>query len=88
MNRSTSQTASIAPLEEDLLELYLTLPKEQREKRFSDTARAAEITGLSIRTIQFWIESGLVQAVNVGRKYRVDLLSLREHLKRQIHERA
>jgi len=71
--------------DEQLLELYLSLPKRERDEKFADTARAAEITGLSVRTIQFWVECGLVQAVTVGRKYRVDLDSLREHLKRQLH---
>jgi excisionase family DNA binding protein len=88
VNRNISPTATIDLLAEELLELYLSLPEKQREERFTDTARAAEISGLSVRTIQFWIESGAVQAVSVGRKYRVDLNSLREYLKCQIHKRA
>jgi len=77
---------SVSP-EEELLELYLSLPKKQREERFINTAHAAELTGLAVRTIQFWIENGTVRAVPIGKKYRVDLISLREHLKRQVEKR-
>ena len=72
----------------DLLNLYLSLPKKQREQRFMDTAHAAAITGLSIRTIQLWIERGVVQAVPVGKKYQVELSSLRDYLTRQVDKRA
>ena len=70
--------------EESLLDFYLLLPVQQRQERFVDTLRAAEITSLSVRTIQFWIECGRVDAVIIGRKYRVDLSSLRRYLKEQI----
>ena len=86
MNHNTSPIA-IDLQDDELLDLYLSLPKNQREKRFADTARAAEITGLAVRTIQLWIETGMVQAVIVGRKYRVDLLSLRQYLKSQSDKR-
>lgn len=81
MKRKTSLTTPVNLTDEELLELYLSLPKEQREKRFIDTAQAAEITGLSVRTMQSWIESGVVRAVHIGKKYQVDLDSLREYLK-------
>ena len=71
-----------------MLDQYLSLPKKQREQRFMDTAHAAEITGLSIRTIQLWIERGVVHAVPVGKKYQVELGSLRDYLKRQVDKRA
>ena len=69
-----------------LLDLYLSLAYVERDKRFACTMRAAEITGLSVRTIQFWIECGYVQALYIGRKYRVDLDSLRLHLKTQMEK--
>ena len=68
----------------DLLSLYLALPPPSRAKTFVSTARAAEITGVSMRTIQLWIESGAVRAILVGRKYRIVLESLRAHLESQI----
>lgn len=88
VNSNTSPLGTIDLVAEELLDLYLSLPKKQREERFTDTTQAAEITGLSVRTIQFWIESGAVQAISVGRKYRVDLNSLREYLKCQMRKRA
>lgn len=87
MGFKTSQAKATNLSDEELLELYLSLPKEQREERFTDTAHAAEIAGLSVRTIQFWIENGLLRAITVGRKYKVDLMSLREHLKAQMNKR-
>ncbi len=51
---------------------------------FINTAQAAEITGLSMRTIQLWIESGVVRAIVIGRKYKVVVESLKEHLESQI----
>lgn len=87
MNRSTSPIIADGLTEEELLDLYLSLPPKRREERFVDTAHAAQLTGLSVRTIQFWVESGVIQAIVIGRKYRVDLNSLKKHLKNQIGKR-
>jgi excisionase family DNA binding protein len=72
----------------ELLNLYLALSPAPREKIFIDTAQAARITGVSMRTIQLWIESGAVRAIAVGRKYRIVLESLRAHLESQMNRRA
>lgn len=69
------------PSDDELLDLYLALPKKQRHQRFTDTAHAAEITGLTQRTIQLWIELGVIRAVHIGKKYQIDLASLKEYLK-------
>jgi excisionase family DNA binding protein len=63
-----------------LLDLYLTTPHKQRDEQFMSTADAAEIAGLSQRTIQFWIDSGALSAIRIGKNYRVSLDSLREYL--------
>ena len=73
---------------EDLLNVYLSMPVKERQKRFSDTATAAQMTGLAQRTIQLWIEVGSIQAVPVGRKYQVDLNSLWAHLRQCVAARA
>lgn len=73
---------------EELLEIYLTLPFKQREQRFADTASAAKITGLTQRTIQLWIEFGAIRAVPIGRKYKIDLVSLRAYLKSRVELQA
>lgn len=70
----------------ELLNLYLSLPLAPREKTFISTARAAEITGLSMRTIQLWVESGAVRAILIGRKYKIVLESLKAHLERQMNK--
>ena len=66
-----------------LLDLFLSCNKEQREANFASTARVAELTGLSVRTIQSWIDIGQVQAVRIGKKYQIHMDSLKEALKRQ-----
>ena len=85
-DRVTS-SISVESEEDQLLDLYLSLPVRERDQRFVCTKCAAESTGLSVRTIQFWIECGYVQAIFIGRKYRVDLDSLREYLKQQMRKR-
>jgi excisionase family DNA binding protein len=71
-----------------LLNLYLSLSAASREKIFVNTAQAANITGVSRRTIQFWIECGAVRAIVIGGKYRIVLESLRGHLRSQIEKRT
>lgn len=66
---------------EDLLSLYLSLPEEKRQQKFADTSEAARMVGLSRRTIQMWIEVGLIEAVKIGRKYQVSLDSVRSYLR-------
>ena len=83
MDAEFSQSTAVSS-DSDLLELYLSLPSDKRDERFINTARAAQLTGLSVRTIQFWIETEVIQAIVIGNKYQVDLDSLRSHLKRQL----
>lgn len=72
----------------NLLEMYLTLPHKQREQRFADTASAAKITGLTQRTIQLWIEFGAIRAIPIGRKYKIDLDSLKAYLRSRVELQA
>jgi excisionase family DNA binding protein len=67
--------------DQELLDRYLAMSGKQRDEKFADTARAAEITGLAQRTIQMWIEIGAIRAVLIGKKYRVSLDSLTDYLK-------
>jgi excisionase family DNA binding protein len=68
---------------EELLPLYLETSEEKRRKLFADTARTAEIFGVSQRTIQNGIEMGWIQAVKIGKKYQVYLHSVTEYIKRK-----
>jgi len=74
--------------DEQLLDLYLSLPEAQRQERFVSTLRAARFVGLSQRTMQLWIECGTIQAVSVGRKYLVDLQSVKKELRVQMLKRV
>ena len=82
------QTESITLNEEQLLEFYLSLSLQKRSEAFASTARAAEIAGLSQRTIQFWIEVGAIRALCVGRRYQVSLDSLKAYLRAKADRQA
>lgn len=85
----TASSAKVAYLSDtQLLDLYLSLSPATREKTFVNTAQAARVTGVSMRTIQLWIESGAVRAIAISRNYRIFLESLRAHLKSQMNKRA
>lgn len=71
----------------DLLDLFLDLGREERRLQFADTAQTAELVGVSRRTIQQWIDAGLIRAVAVGHKYQVQLDSVRSYLKVCAHQR-
>jgi excisionase family DNA binding protein len=93
VGRTPKMTSSPMPTEyegdgNDLLNIFLGLPVKQREQRFADTASAAKITGLTQRTIQLWIEFGVIRAIPIGRKYQIDLESLIAYLKSRIELQA
>ena len=73
---------------EGLLQYYLNLPAKERDKQFANTASAAELIGRSQRTIQRWIEEGLIRAVSIVGRELVLISSLREFVQRQSHKRA
>ena len=66
--------------ERDLIKLFLSLPRPERLLRFADTARTAEMLGMSRRTIQLWIETGQIKAVRIGSKYQVLVDSVHGYL--------
>jgi hypothetical protein len=79
--RRSPEQELVSTVEDELLKLYLRLPDKARQSRFLDTSRAAEMAGLSRRTIQFWVETGLVNAILVGRRYQIELKSLIDHIR-------
>ena len=81
-----SSKAVVNNKSEHLLQLYLSLPADRREQMFPGTMRAAKLVGLSRRTIQFWVEIGKVEAISVGRKYKVHLESLLALIQSHVNE--
>lgn len=65
---------------EKLLALYCKLSDDQRKRRFAGTACVAEKYDVSQRTVQHWISNGLIKAVLVGGKYKVDLQSVETYI--------
>ncbi len=64
----------------DLVTVYCALSHQQRQERFFGTADIADKYGIARRTIQDWISSGLIAAVKIGKKYRVEALSVEAYL--------
>ncbi|MCI0339240.1 MAG: sigma-70 family RNA polymerase sigma factor [Acidobacteria bacterium] len=62
----------------------MTLSENQRDQEFPNIESAAKPTGLSRRTIQFWVEIGAVEAIFVGGKCRVNFDSLKTYLKNRL----
>jgi excisionase family DNA binding protein len=88
MNEVCSPPRMAGLTDEELLSLYLSLPPEPRKKTFINTAQAAAITGVSMRTIQLWIESGAVRAIAIGGKYKIVFDSLKAHLEAQMNRKS
>jgi len=76
---------SPSPREDDLtdselLEFFISQTEQARSQTFVCTSEAAAIAGVSQRTVQGWIDSGVIRAVAVGKKYRVLRESLHGYL--------
>ncbi len=70
------------PNHDQLIELFLTANREDRRISFVGTGEAAERLGLSPRTVRFWVDSGLLEAIHIGKKLWIYLPSLRACVKR------
>lgn len=66
--------------EREMAEIWLSMSREERREKFAGTARAAEIAGVSQRTVQFWIDSGYLVSLRIGKNYQIYLPLLVEHL--------
>lgn len=79
----------ISPLDNDfdLLGYYLSLSPLKRKELFTDTAGAADRIGVSQRTIQSWVDAGLVRAIPIGKKFQVQLDSLLSHVRGHVSNR-
>lgn len=64
-----------------LLKEWFALPPVERDHKFMDTARTADLAGVTRRTIQAWIDAGQIRALCIGRKLRVDSDSLYERIR-------
>ncbi len=64
----------------ELVNIWLSMSREERKQKFVDTARAAEIAGVSQRTVQYWIDSGYLNSLRIGKKHQIYLPFLINHL--------
>ena len=70
---------------EELLKQYLSLPEDQREQKFPTTTCAAQLVGMSRRTIQYWVEIEKIEAIFVGKICRVRFDSLMTYLNGRVN---
>ncbi len=66
--------------EEKLLNRYLILRGQAREKEFVSTTLAAEMAGVTQRTIIRWINEGKVFGIRIGKKRQIYVGSLQSYL--------
>ncbi|MEP7340519.1 MAG: helix-turn-helix domain-containing protein [Acidobacteriota bacterium] len=69
-----------------LLAIYVSLPPKEREKKFAGSERAAEIAGVSQRTIAKWINEGKIDSIFVANRHHVWLDSLLTHLEGHVED--
>lgn|SRR5262249_2509247 len=82
-HKSDSQTELTRQSDDELLQSYLDLPAEERDARFADVSRAAQIVGLSPRTIQRWAKHRHIQAIFIAERYRIEIESLCNYIKQR-----
>jgi excisionase family DNA binding protein len=84
ISRNQQQAPYLLPntREDALVRLFLRLSPRERVAKFTTTSHAAELVGVSRRTIQLWVELGWLDAVRVGRRYQVSVASLEGHVNR------
>jgi excisionase family DNA binding protein len=71
----------------DPVKFYCSLSPQQRAQLFLSTAEVAAKYGIAQRTVQDWINNGLIDAVKVGKKYQVKLQSVEDYLQRCARQR-
>jgi hypothetical protein len=86
--KSESPAKSDWRSDEELLQHYLDLPTAERDLQFADVLRAAQLTGLSPRTIQRWAKHRCIRAILIAERYRIEIESLYNYIKRRARARS
>ena len=66
---------------EELLALYRKLSATERAAHFKTTYNITQTYSVPKRTVQRWINEGLIAAIRIGGKYLVHLPSFDEYLR-------
>jgi excisionase family DNA binding protein len=85
---SKSQVALVRRSDEELLQCYLDLSTKERDARFAEVSRAAQLTGISPRTIQRWAKQHRIQAIFIAERYRIEINSLYNYIKQRAWARG
>jgi excisionase family DNA binding protein len=64
-----------------LWEIWISSSDSNRAELFIDSRAAAQMAGVTQRTIRLWIECGSISAIPIGKKLRIYAASLKQFLK-------
>jgi hypothetical protein len=78
--KKRSQPSMKSTNESFMLHTFLALSSHDRARLFATTAVMSRKTGLSQRTLQSWIEVGLIVAIRIGRNYQIYIPSVQSYL--------
>jgi excisionase family DNA binding protein len=65
---------------EELVERFMTLRGKERAAEFISVTDAAEVADCNRATVVKWINEGKVEAIRVGKRFKVWKPALRHHL--------
>jgi hypothetical protein len=87
-HKGESQAASVRRSNEELVQWYLDLPTKERDTRFADVSRVAQLTGISPRTIQRWAKQRRICAILIAERYQIEIDSLYNYIKQRAWTRG
>lgn len=85
-NQASSRKKEVSSERLRLLKIYTSLSPKERVAKFAGSERAAEIAGVSQRTIANWINEGKIDAIFVASRHQIWLDSLHTHLEVHVED--
>jgi excisionase family DNA binding protein len=64
----------------ELVDVYFSYSPDQRKRLFASTAATSNVYGISQRTLQRWIEEGVIVAIRIGEKYQIYLPAMERYI--------
>ncbi len=89
----TAKSAFIIDLNRDLksaddvlVQRWFSLSEKERGEHFIESNTASRLAAVSQRTIRAWIEYGHIRAIRIGKKYQIELESIKQFIIRSTKE--
>jgi excisionase family DNA binding protein len=74
------------PADDVLIQRWFSLSEKERGEHFIESITASRLAAVSQRTIRIWIEYGYIRAIRIGKKYHIELESLKQFIIRGTKE--